>query len=441
MTAVAAIAAAAGATDQEPVQDHRLTTLPNGVRVASEAMPGLRSAALGVFVGVGSRDEPEAVGGISHLIEHLLFRGTDRHTALEIAQIFDRFGAELNAATSREYTAIYARVIDSHVDAALGVIGGMVRAPSWDDLDAEREVVLEEIAMYEDAPDDLVHDLIGQAVFEGDALGRPVIGTAAVIERLSEAEIADHHATNYRGHGIVVAAAGAVDHDALVAMIERELGGLSAAALPSRPLVLPPGPPQRVFVAKETEQYHVCLGAPGISRHDDRRFAAGLLDQLLGGGASSRLFQEIRERRGMAYAVYTYGAHYRETGHVGVYVGTREENVAECLGVIGREIAAVAAGALVDDELDRAKDAMKGRIALSLESTSARMGRLGRAFLTGVPLLDTDEISARIDAVTEDDIAALAGELFAPQRLSAACIGPDAEVLDRGMDALLAEAR
>jgi predicted Zn-dependent peptidase len=423
------------------LQEHRLTTLPNGVRVASEAMPGLRSAALGVFVGVGSRDEDEDVGGVSHLIEHLLFRGTDRHSALEIAQIFDRFGAELNAATSREYTEIYARVIDSHLDQALAVIGGMVRAPSFDELDAEREVVLEEIAMYEDAPDDLVHDLIGQAVFDGDPLGRPVIGTAAVIERLTATEIAAHHAHYYRAQGIVVAAAGSVDHDELVGLIARELGGLERAAPPDRATLRPLGPPQRVFVAKDTEQYHLCLGAPGISRHDDRRFAAGLLDQLLGGGASSRLFQEIREKRGMAYAVYSFGSHYQETGQVGIYVGTRAENVAECMGVIGRELAAVAAGALADDELQRAKDAMKGRVALSLESTSARMGRLGRGVLTGVPLLDTDEIAARIDQVTEADIAALAAALFATDGLSAACIGPDATVLDAGMDALLQAAR
>ena len=421
------------------MREHHVTTLPNGVRVASEAMSGLRSAALGVFVGVGSRDEAAPVGGVSHFIEHLLFRGSDAHSALEIAQIFDRFGAELNAATSREFTEIYARVIDSHVDAALGVVGGMVRSPTWSDLDAERDVVLEEIAMYDDAPDDLVHDLIGEVVFPGDALGRPVIGSAEVIAALTPADVAAHHATYYCGTNIVVSAAGSVDHDALVALVERELGSVPAGVGPERASVAAESPPGRAFLERDTEQFHLCLGAPGVSRHDDRRFATSLLDQLLGGGASSRLFQEIRERRGMAYAVYTFGSHYRETGHVGVYVGTRAENVEECLSVIGREIGVVAAGNFDPDELERAKDAMKGRLALSLESTSARMGRLGRAILHDQPLLDEDQIAARIDAVTVEDIATLAGELFAPSRLSAACIGTDEAVFSTGLDALLSE--
>ncbi len=421
------------------MREHHVTTLPNGVRVASEAMPGLRSAALGVFVGVGSRDEAANVGGVSHFIEHLLFRGSDAHSALEIAQIFDRFGAELNAATSREFTEIYARVIDSHLDAAFGVVGGMVRAPTWADLDAEREVVLEEIAMYDDAPDDLVHDLIGEVVFPGDALGRPVIGTAETIAALTPAEVAEHHATYYCGADIVVAAAGSVEHDALVALVDRELGSVPAGIVPPRTSVTAEAAPGRAFLERDTEQFHLCLGAPGVSRSDDRRFATSLLDQLLGGGASSRLFQEIRERRGMAYAVYTFGSHYRETGHVGVYVGTRAENVEECLSVIGREIGVVAAGNFDPDELERAKDAMKGRLALSLESTSARMGRLGRAILHDQPLLDEDQIAARIDAVTVDDIAQLAAELFAPARLSAACIGTDEAVFSSGLDALLSE--
>jgi predicted Zn-dependent peptidase len=421
------------------LREHHVTTLPNGVRVASEAMSGLRSAALGVFVGVGSRDEAASVGGVSHFIEHLLFRGSDAHSALEIAQIFDRFGAELNAATSREFTEIYARVIDSHLDAAFGVVGGMVRSPTWSDLDAEREVVLEEIAMYDDAPDDLVHDLIGEVVFPGDALGRPVIGSAEVIAALTPAQVAAHHAAFYCGSNIVVSAAGSVDHDALVALVERELGAVPAGRLPARSSITGEAPPGRAFLERDTEQFHLCLGAPGVSRHDDRRFAASLLDQLLGGGASSRLFQEIRERRGMAYAVYTFGSHYRETGHVGVYVGTRAENVEECLSVIGREIGVVAAGDIDPDELERAKDAMKGRLALSLESTSARMGRLGRSILLDQELLDEDEVAARIDAVTVDDVATIAGELFAPARLSAACIGTDEAVFSNGVDALLAE--
>ena len=421
------------------MREHRVTSLSNGVRVASEEMRGLRSVALGVFVRVGSRDEDAGVAGISHFIEHLLFRGTATHGALAIAQIFDRFGAELNAATSREFTEIYARVIDTHLPEAFSVIGGMVRSPTWGDLDAEREVVLEEIAMYDDAPDDLVHDLIGEAVFPNDPLGRPVIGLAEVIERLTVDEIGVHHGRYYTAPNVVVAAAGSVDHDRLVALVESELGALAATGAPDRPLLANGSSPIRSFLSRDTEQYHVCLGAPGISRHDDRRFAATLLDQILGGGASSRLFQEIRERRGMAYAVYSYGSHYDETGQVGVYVGTREENVEECLAVIGSEIASVASGALEPDELERAKDALKGRLALSMESTAARMGRLGKALLLGSELLDEDELAQRIDAVSEADVAELAGAMFDPARLSAAGIGPDEAVFSRAVDALVAE--
>ena len=357
---------------------HELTTLPSGLRVATERMPGVRSVAIGAWVGVGSRDEPAPVAGISHFIEHLLFRGTARHSALEIAQIFDRFGAELNAGTARETTSIYARVIDDHLPEAMDVVGGMVGSPSWDDLEQEREVVLEEIAMLEDTPDELVFDLIGETTFPGQALGRPIIGTPDVIERLARDDVAEHHAAYYEPGNIVVAAAGAVDHARFVelglAVADARPRGAAAAASPRR---RPRG--TRAFTERDTEQYHVCLAAPGITRHDERRFGLALLDQMLGSGASSRLFQEIRERRGMAYAVYSYAAHYGDSGIVGIYLGTRGENVAECLEVVGREIGELAAGRFDEDELQRAKDSMTGRLALAMESTGARMNRLGKA--------------------------------------------------------------
>jgi predicted Zn-dependent peptidase len=422
------------------VHEHQLTTLDNGVRIASEAMAGVRSVALGVFIGVGSRDEPPAHNGVSHFIEHLLFRGTDTHTALAIAQTFDRFGAELNAATSRELTEIYARVKDTHLDQAVAITSGMVRRPTWDDLEQERAVVLEEIAMYDDTPDDLVHDLISAAVFPEQALGRPVVGTHQVLQTIGVDDVAGYHHDYYAPTNVVVSAAGSVDHDQLVAYVSDGLGILEGRDLPSRARVVLPDAPRRVFQHKDTEQYHLCLAAPGISRHDPRRFAGTLLDQILGGGASSRLFQEIRERRGMAYAVFSYASHYHETGMVGIYLGTREENVEQCLAVVGTEIAALASGAFTPDELGRAKDAAKGRLALSMESTSARMGRLGRSLLLGTELLDEDEICDRIDAVSEDDVAALAGELFAPDRLSVAAIGTSETRFDAALDALTAGA-
>jgi predicted Zn-dependent peptidase len=432
----AAEAVAAAAATTEPLPDHQLTTLPNGVRVATQAMPGLHSVALGVLVGVGSRDETAAENGISHFIEHLLFRGSETHDALEIAQRFDRFGSELNASTSREYTEISTRVRDRDLAEAVSIIGGMVRAPTWDGLEHEREVVLEEIAMYDDAPDDRVHDLLGEAVFPDNPLGRPIVGTADVIAGLPPDAIAEHHRRFYTGGNIVVSAAGAVDHAALVELVADQLGGLGAGPQPSRPPASIPNGPARRFLEKETEQFHLCLGAPGLSRHDRRRFAAGLLDQVLGGGASSRLFQEIRERRGMAYAVYSYASHYQETGQLGIYVGTRAENVAACTAVVRTEIAALAEGRFEVDELDRAKDAATGRLALVSEFTAARMARLGKALLLGLEILSDDEICERIEAVTERDIADLATELLDPSRLSAACIGTSAEPFERALDAL-----
>ncbi len=418
------------------MRTHKLTTLPSGLRVVSEQMPGVRSTALGVWIGVGSRDERPEVSGLSHFIEHLLFRGSERHTALEIAQIFDRFGAELNAATSREHTSVYARVIDAQLPEAIAVVGSMVRAPTWADLEQEREVVLEEIAMYEDTPDDLVHDLIGQAVFPDQGLGRPIVGTSEVLELISEDDARDHHAAWYQPSNIVVSAAGSLDHDQLVALVAAELEDGVRRPLPGRVAADVARPPERLFEEKDTEQYHVCLGATGLRRDDDRRFAATLLDQILGGGASSRLFQEIRERRGMAYSVYSYGANYADTGSVGIYVGTRAENLDECLEVTVAEIAQLAERRFEPDELERAKDSIKGRLQLSMESTTARMSRLGRNTLEHVELLDEDEVCARLDAVSEEQLAELTAELFAPGRLSAACIGPDRTVFHRALGAL-----
>jgi predicted Zn-dependent peptidase len=419
---------------------HQVSTLRNGLRVVSEPMPGLRSVALGAFIGTGSRDEDASVSGVSHFIEHLLFRGTESYSALEIAQTFDRFGAELNAATSRELTEIYARVIDTHVAEAVSIVASMINRPTFAELEQEREVVLEELAMYEDTPDEIVHDLISEAVFPDQPLGRPVIGSIGVLEGLGVDQITAHHHRYYQAGNVVIAAAGAVDHQQLAELVAAELDPLASGSAPARAAAEIPTRPRRVFQTKDTEQYHVCVAAPGVSRHDPRRFAASLLDQILGGGASSRLFQEIRERRGMAYAVYSFSSHYHETGMFGVYVGTREDNVAECLSVIGAEIRALAHGAFETDEVERAKDSLKGRIALSLESTTTRMGRVGRSLLLGSELLEPDEVYARVDAVTPSDIAGLASDLLDPRLVSSAGIGPDEQRFAEACDALAAAA-
>ena len=411
------------------MQNYVLTELDSGERVISERVDSVRSVALGFWIGAGSRDETDAKAGVSHFIEHLLFKGSQHYTAQQIAEIFDGLGGELNAATSREHTMVYARVPDDHVQTALNVMTDMVFAPAFTDLDSEREVVLEEIAMYEDTPQELVHDLFSEAVFGRHALGRPVIGTAEVISSVTKRVLSTYHRQMYAGGNVVIAAAGNIEHNRLVRMLQRSQSQQRPPAggpRVRRPLVKAPSPSFR-FAKKDTEQYHVCLGAPGISRSDRRRFAASILDAILGGSASSRLFQEIREKRGMAYAVYSFASQYTDTGLVGVYLGTREENLAPCLEIAGEQLQEIAAGRIKPEEVARAKDNLKGRIMLSMESTSNRMTRLGKAVVTGSELLSVERIVKQIDAVGPDDLAELAADLLAPERLSAAGIGPSEE--------------
>src|SRR5713101_31227 len=412
------------------MQKYVLSELDSGERVISEKVPSVRSVSLGFWIGAGSRDERDDRAGVSHFIEHLLFKGTRSYDAQQIAETFDAMGAELNAATSREHTVVFSRVPDRHVEEALAVMTDMVFAPSFAELDHEREVVLEEIAMYEDTPQELVHDLFSEAMFGSHALGRPVIGAAEVISTVSRRAIAAYHRSMYRGGNIVVSAAGNITHDRFVSLLERSerRSGAPGRSGPRvrRHLVQTPPPGVR-FQRKDTEQYHVCLGAPGIPRTDRRRFAASLLDSILGGSASSRLFQEIREKRGMAYAVYSFASQYTDTGLVGFYVGTREENLAPCLEIAAAELADIAAGNFRPNEVTRAKENLKGRIILSMESTGNRMSRLGKSLITDTELLSLDRIIAEIEAVEPDDLAELARVLLPTERLSVSGIGPDEE--------------
>ena len=428
------------------MQNYVLSELDSGERVISEHVDSVRSVSLGFWIGAGSRDEEDGRAGVSHFIEHLLFKGSSAFDAQQIAEIFDALGGELNAATSREHTMVYARVPDAHVERALEVMGDMVYAPAFADLDAEREVVLEEIAMYEDAPQELVHDLFSEAVFGSHPLGRPVIGTAEVISSVGRDDIAAYHRDMYVGRNIVVAAAGNIAHDDVLGLLEGVIpNGSAEHTRPTRALLMAAPEPGFRFTRKDTEQYHVCVGAPGISRSDRRRFAASLLDAILGGSASSRLFQEIREKRGMAYAVYTFASQYTDTGLIGVYVGTREENLATCFEIVAEQIGEIADGRIRDGELERAKENLKGRIMLSMELTSNRMSRLGRSLITDTELLTFERIMAEIDAVEPATVSELAALLLAPERLSVAGIGPAeerfreaVERIDPGLPALAA---
>jgi predicted Zn-dependent peptidase len=403
-------------------------------------MPSVRSVSLGFWIGTGSRYELEHEAGLSHLLEHLLFKGTAKYESLQIDQIFDGMGAELNAGTGKETTSVYARVIDEHLADAFDVMADMVFRPTFQDIESEREVILEEIAMYEDDPQEKVFDMLGEAVFGDDPLGRAIIGRASVISDTPAADIAGFHRARYRPENIVIAASGAVDHDALVELA-RERTGPSAAnggpaaagAAMTRNGAAPTAPAGRRFERKDTEQYHVCLGGTGMSRHDDRRFALRVLDTIFGGTSSSRLFQEIRERRGLAYSVYSFTSAYADTGQVGLYVGTRADNLVQALSVVGSELTRFRAEPATPEELARAKENLKGRVVLALESTGARMSRLGSEILAGSPLMPLDEVVERIDAVSLDDLAALVQELWDPERLSAVAIGPDQERFDEAV--------
>jgi predicted Zn-dependent peptidase len=414
---------------------HRLTQLDSGVRVVTEAMPSVRSIALGFWVGVGSRNETLEQAGISHFLEHLLFKGTKRFSSVEIDQIFDGMGAEANAGTGKETTSVYSRFLDQHLERAFDVLADMVLRPAYPDIDSERQVVIEEIAMYEDEPSDKVHDVLSAAVFGDHPLGRPIIGSADVVSKVPVPEIAAYHDSRYTGSNLVVAAAGNVEHERLVDLVR---GASSDGLNGGNEGVVVPAPavasPRASFHEKVTEQYHLCLGAPGIARMDERRFALRVLDTIFGGSSSSRLFQEVREKRGLAYSVYSYASHYVDTGQIGVYVGTRPEKVQEAMAVIGQELHRIVDEPVSEEELTRAKENVKGRMVLSFESTLTHMNRLGGSVLMGVPLLSLDEMLAEIDAVTLDDVSALASELFTPERLSAAGVGSDRDVFQRALE-------
>jgi predicted Zn-dependent peptidase len=441
-------------------QSHRITTLDSGVRVVSERLPAVRSVALGFLVGTGSAFERDEQAGISHLLEHMLFRGCESYGSVEIDQIFDAMGAELNAGTDKETTSVYTRVLDGHLQRAFEVIADMVGRPlvgrrdgiPIGELEAEREVVLEEIAMYEDDPQDRVFDALGEAVFGEHPLGRAVIGRAEVVGAITRDQLQAFHAERYTPAEMVIAAAGSVDHDELVAMARKaelsrgsgEEAGDRPAAVVQAPVGERMGKPifkRRVrFLCKDTEQYHLCLGGRGMARSDERRFALRVLDNVLGGGASSRLFQEVRERRGLAYSVFSFSNLYASTGEVGLYVGTRPENLEEALAVIAAELARFVVDPADPRELERSRENAKGRLVLSLESTAARMSRLGGSVLHGLPLLSVEELIARIDAVRIEDVRELAAELFRGSELSVAAIGPDEGALLQALGPLEAVA-
>src|SRR5579871_1036926 len=411
----------------------RRTVLPGGLRVVTEHLPAVRSVALGIWVGVGSRDEDEAHVGATHYLEHLLFKGTSRRTALDISSQMDAVGGEMNAFTAKEYTCYYARVLDADLPLATDILSDMVTSSliAQQDVDAERTVVLDEIAMNEDDPSDTVHEAFTAKLFGDTPLGRPILGTTDSVNALTRDQIDEHYRARYTPEHLVVAAAGNLDHDSVTGLVAESFGpALDRVAEPAPPRLNGRAPGERLaagtgarLVSRGIEQANLVLGCEALARTDERRFALGVLNAAFGGGMSSRLFQERSEERGLAYSVYSFTAQHSDTGMWGIYVGCLPSKADEVLAICADEIARVIDGGLTDAELARGKGQVRGSMVLGLEDPSSRMSRLGKAELVYPRLEPVEEVLAKIDAVTHDDVRAVAAEILArPKAL--AVVGP-----------------
>ena len=400
----------------------RTTVLPGGLRVVTKAVPGVRSAAFGVWVGVGSRDESVPEHGASHFLEHLLFKGTQRRDALEIAAVMDAVGGELNAFTAKEYTCYYARVLDADLPLAVDVVADLVTDAlvSAEDVESERGVILEEISMHDDDPGDVVHDAFAEALYGDHPLGRPVIGTVDSIRALSAEAIAGYYRGRYCPPEMVVSVAGNVEHNEVVRLVSQAFPGGSDSPAPLRPYAPPPQLTGAVVEDRPTEQAHLVLGMHALDRSDERRWALSVLSSALGGGMSSRLFQEIREKRGLAYS---YASSHHDAGMFGVYAGCSPQRVDDVLSLIREQLLLVADRGLTDEEVARAKGNLRGSLVLGLEDTGSQMSRIGKAELVHGEVLPVEELLARTAAVTPDDVRALADDVLR-RPLSLGIIGP-----------------
>ena len=401
------------------------TVLENGIVVITEKIDTVRSVALGVWVAAGSRDERDDEAGVSHFIEHMMFKGTKSRSAMEISEAFEQLGAEVNAFTSKEYTCYYSRVIDKHAPDAFGILADMVTDSVMDEdaCKSEREVVLEEISRAEDTPDDKVHDLFAQALWPDHPIGQPVLGRVDTVGGFLPPAIFSYTGRRYRSGDVVVAAAGNVEHADVVRMVTDLLADLPAGPRAERTLAAPGAGRHVDVLTKDTEQAHICWGTLGLPAAHEDRFVMGVLDTVLGGGMASRLFQEIREKRGLAYAVFSYHGQYVDTGCVTIYAGTRPDNTVQVVRLISDEVDKVLADGITAAELDRARESMKGSLVLGLENTSNRMMRLGRSEMGGTEILSIDQLVERIEAVTLGDVLRVAADTLGGAR-TLAVVGP-----------------
>lgn len=436
--------AAAGATgtrgrtqvlERSDATEVRRTLLPGGLRVITERVPGVRSASVGIWVAVGSRDEPRPVAGAAHYLEHLLFKGTRRRSAAQIAEEIDAVGGELNAFTAKEHTCYYAHVLDEDLALAVDLVTDVVfdAVCAEKDVEIERGVVLEEIAMRDDDPEDLLHDAFCTALLADHPLGRPVLGTEQSITDMSRTALNDFYRRRYTMPRMVLAVAGNIEHADVLRLVRSalkgRLGGTDTPVAPRVGKARITTSPQLVLHTDDTEQVHLMLGVRALDRHDDRRFALSVLNTALGGGMSSRLFQEVRERRGLAYQVYSSVAAYADTGHLSVYTGCQPDRLGEVAGVVREVLASVARDGVTDEEIARAKGQLRGGLVLGLEDTSSRMSRIGKNELNYGVYLSVEQTLARFQSVTTDEVSALAKELLT-RPVAAAVVGPYAHADD-----------
>ncbi len=400
------------------------TELPNGLRIVTETMPEARSVTLGAWVRVGGRDEPPELSGASHFLEHLLFKGTEQRSARQIAEAIDSVGGEMNAFTAREHTAYYARLPHARIDVGLDILGDVLRAPALRpaEVEAERQVIVEEILMNLDAPEDRVHTALSRALFGDHPLGREVLGEMATVEALTRDDIAAFFGRWYRPATMVITAAGRLDHRQVVEAVAESFGNGAGGALPRRTPPPPPAPATSVE-RDDTEQAHLCLGWRSLATSDDDRWAMSVANQVLGGGMASRLFQEVREERGLAYSVYSHPTAFEDSGYLTIYCGTAPKRAREALRVIDGVVASVLSGGVTEAELAVAAGYLEGSMLLGLEDTGGRMGRLGRSLMQRDHITTIDEHVERLRAVTVDDVSRVLHRVLDGPRALAA-VGP-----------------
>jgi predicted Zn-dependent peptidase len=407
------------------------TVHSSGLRIVTEEVPSVRSAAVGIWVNVGSRDEAPVTAGASHFLEHLLFKGTKSRTALEISSSIESVGGEMNAFTSKEYTCFYARVIDTDLPMAIDVVSDLITSSIVTalDVDAERKVVLEEIAMRDDDPSDLVHDLFSDTYYGDTQIGRPILGTIESINKMSRNTVFNYYKKKYQPSDLVVAVAGNIKHKRVVAMVEEALSRDNFLDVVGTPNIRPntpikKGPQTPVgLMYRKTEQAHMLYGMEGVARADSRRFAMGVMSAALGGGMSSRLFQEIREKRGLAYSVYAYSQQFAGTGTLGFYAGCNPSKAVEVVELIREVLTDVADNGMSHEEIERAKGAVRGSLVLSQEDSGSRMSRIGKNEIVYGQVMDFDDILKAISRVSAEDIRQIAGE-YLTKTPTLALVGP-----------------